>query len=556
MADASLEPRLLGALSRILLGLPDAGPTLTDLLEFCARELEPLVPQLNTTFAFAHGSPPSLVVRAAPRDSDTSSLRGEVLVPSDSTIMPALSAHETQVVPLSRSGQGATMASLAAAGFQTLLMVPLLDGGELLGSWNLASKNPDAFGDAEIALLARIGDVVALAATRAHLHGQVARQTEQLVESEKLAVVGRLIAGVAHELGGPLQAIISLAEVLSRAPDRDDRAEAANRIIRSALRCRGMVKDLLTYARKHPHSVEPVQVSDAIMDALELDRFSDVGEVQVHVEGTDDVPPVLADNQRLTQVFLNLITNARHATAQDGRPGLVRIRVSAIDAGASQIDLSPDSQVVRVAVEDDGPGVSQQVAETMFEPFVTTKPVGSGTGLGLSVSRSLIMDMGGALYLDGSFSPGARFVVELPSTSSLPTPISDEEGVRESRGLRILLLDDDREILETYEAILALDDHQVTSCDRGKKALAILETEDFDVILCDVRLPDIRGTEFLQRLRAQNPECVERVIFATGDVVNDETRAFLASVPNQALIKPFLAEDLQRAISRIPPTTR
>ena len=118
-------------------------------------------------------------------------------------------------------------------------------------------------------------------------------------------------------------------------------------------------------------------------------------------------------------------------------------------------------------------------------------------------------------------------------------------------GHRILLIDDDREILETYEVILSLDDHQVVACDRGKKALELLRDDTFDAILCDIKLPDLRGPEFFERLKEFAPEKAARVIFATGDVVNDSTRAFLASSSNPALIKPFQVEDLQQAIATV-----
>jgi signal transduction histidine kinase/ActR/RegA family two-component response regulator len=546
----ALEPKLLAALSRILGGLPDAGPTLSGLLAFCARELESLVPSVHSSFAFAQDDPRALVTRTLPDDPVVPLVEGVVLVPASSPIISRLEAHEPTLVDLQEEAIGDAMGTLATSGFCTLLLVPLLADGQLLGTWNLASRRHDAFGSAEIDLLRHLGDVVSLAASRAHLQALVQQQTEQLVESEKLAAVGRLVAGVAHELGGPLQAVISLAEVLARNPERDDRLESANRILRSALRCRGMVHDLLTYARKQPHRLEPVQVSDAVMDALELDRFSDVGEIQVHLAKPDDLPAVMADAQRLTQVFLNLITNARHATPQDGRPGLVRVQLEQVPSSATKLELPQDTTVVQVSVEDQGPGVPEELRETIFEPFVTTKPQGSGTGLGLSVSKSIVMDMGGALYLDTAFSGGARFVVELPATNR---PVSSVEArpISTAGGLRILLIDDDREVLETYEVILSLDDHEVTSCDRGRKALEILESDTFHAILCDVRLPDLRGPELLEELRVRSPELADRVIFATGDVVNDATRAFLASVPNPSLIKPFQVEDLQRAIARV-----
>src|SRR5262249_49096047 len=138
-------------------------------------------------------------------------------------------------------------------------------------------------------------------------------------------------------------------------------------------------------------------------------------EVQVHIDETPKLPGVRGDPHRLTQVLLNLITNARQATAASGHPGLVRVRIETIPAAASRLRATASGRVVQLAVTDQGPGVPAELEDRIFDAFVTSKAEGEGTGLGLSISRGIVEDMGGCLYLDAAHAPGARFVVELPA---------------------------------------------------------------------------------------------------------------------------------------------
>jgi CheY-like chemotaxis protein len=350
----------------------------------------------------------------------------------------------------------------------------------------------------------------------------------------RLAALGLRLAAVAHDLGGPLQAIVSQAELLLRDPDRADRMESATRILRSALRCRSVVQDLLAWTHRGPPRAVPVDLHAALLDALELDRYSDAGEVSVRIPEPMERITVLADENRLTRILLNLLKNARQASA--GRRGAAIVRV-----GVDRI-LGPAGPRARITVEDDGPGVPAELAARIFDPFTTTKAHGSG--LGLAVAREFAEEAGGTLRLATIAPEGARFVLELPVYEASLAPGPPARGEPAS----ILVLDDDQEILATYDALLRLEGHRVRTLDRAAEALRVLEEERFDVVLCDLVLPDLPGEEFFHRLRLRDPAQAARVVFATGDVVGERSRRFLEGLPNPVLSKPFQAADLARAI--------
>ncbi len=353
----------------------------------------------------------------------------------------------------------------------------------------------------------------------------------ELNHADKLAQLGRTVASVAHELNGPLQAIISEAETLAASAHDQNFDGSLQRILRSGLRCRGIVQDLLACGTPRPATLRAVSVSNAIMEAMDLDRWSDVGDVQVELANAEALPPVLADEARLIQVFTNLISNARQASGAAGTREPVRIHLARV---GTQLEIR---------VTDRGRGVDPVVRPRLFEPFVTDQE--DGHGLGLWLSRRMVEECGGNLRHDASWSPGAAFVV------SLPVAEAQAPEHHEVVAARVLVIDDDRELLDTYEALLRLDGHVVTTTDRASAALEQLAHGHFDVVLCDLRLPDMTGAAFFAEVQRRWPAVAPRIVFATGDVGRAESVAFLASVRNTVLVKPFRAEDLAQAIERV-----
>jgi len=229
----------------------------------------------------------------------------------------------------------------------------------------------------------------------------------QLIQSEKFAAIGQLIAGVAHELNNPIAAIAGLSELLlaDGGPAEKDRNKIEN-IHQCAELCQSIVQRLLAFSRKSESIREPVQVNTAIEDALGLKQHDfTVSGIQVRRQLDQHIPPTMADPHALQQVFLNMIHNAHQAMAGHCRPGVLTVR--------SRLD----DEMISIRFQDTGPGIPADNLQKIFEPLFTTKERGEGTGLGLSICYEIIREHGGNIYVASEHGDGACFVVELPVVS-------------------------------------------------------------------------------------------------------------------------------------------
>jgi len=235
-------------------------------------------------------------------------------------------------------------------------------------------------------------------------HEQLQSSQEQLLQSAKMAAVGRLVSGVAHELNNPLMAISGYTELLMKEITGEPSRRYVERLYRETERTIGIVRNLLSFARKQESVKVPVSVNDSLEATIQL-RSYELGleNIEIEMDLAPDLPLALADSQQLQQVFLNLLINAEYAIREAGGEGRVVIR--------SQVDEGK----IRVAISDTGVGVLREIQGRIFEPFFTTKGVGEGTGLGLSICYGIIQDHGGEIWVESGESPGATFFVELPS---------------------------------------------------------------------------------------------------------------------------------------------
>jgi len=229
------------------------------------------------------------------------------------------------------------------------------------------------------------------------------KMEEQLILTDRLASIGELASGIAHELNNPLTGVIGFAQLLLGKDVPDDVKEDLRVINREAQRAAEVVKNMLVFARKHAPVKQLVDINSIIEKVLELRTYEQrVSNIQVNTSLASDLPEVTADYFQLQQVFLNIIINAEH------------FMIEAHNRGTLTITTEKVRDIVRASFADDGPGISKENLGHLFDPFFTTKEVGKGTGLGLSICHGIITDHGGQIYIESKLGEGATFTVELP----------------------------------------------------------------------------------------------------------------------------------------------
>jgi CheY-like chemotaxis protein/two-component sensor histidine kinase len=370
------------------------------------------------------------------------------------------------------------------------------------------------------------------------------RLEAQLVLAERMASVGTLAAGVAHEINNPLAFVLSNLEFtigeLTRAGADGEVVRALEEAHNGADRVRAIVRDLKTFSRADDDAREPVDVRRVLQAAVGVAANELRHRARVAVD-PGPVPPVLASEHRLGQVFLNLLINAAHAIPE-GHPAehVVRASTGTAEDGRAVVEIS-----------DTGSGIAPEILARIFDPFFTTKPVGVGTGLGLSICHGIVSALGGEIEVRTVVGAGTTFRVLLP-----PTARCDERGTPAAppaspRRGRVLVVDDEPLVARAMGRVLAA--HEVVVCGGARAALAELEREGeaFDVVICDLMMPEMTGMDLHAHLAAIAPALAERIVFVTGGAFTDRAREFLASVPNPQLEKPFDPSALRELVARL-----
>jgi two-component system NtrC family sensor kinase len=376
---------------------------------------------------------------------------------------------------------------------------------------------------------------------------QIERQRDALRQSEKLSAMGTLLAGVAHELNNPLAIVMGRASLLEEKAEGSAVQDDARRIREAAERCGRIVRTFLNMARQRPPSRSAVQISDIVRAASDMLGYTLRSHgIRVDLDLAPQMPDVQADADQLGQVVLNLMVNAQQAME-----GVQGPRVLTLAAGVETPRPGAAGREPRVwlRVADTGPGVPAAVRERLFEPFFTTKAAGFGTGLGLSVSRSIVREHGGDLVLEPR-EGGATFRMSLPISGgaapvSIPAPLGAGAG---DLHRRVLVVDDEAEIADLMRAVLEGAGFDVATAESGAVALEMLAEARFDAIVSDVRMPDIDGAALWRAVREQHPALARRMLFVSGDTLSSQARQVLEETRCPSLDKPFARADLLSAV--------
>jgi two-component system NtrC family sensor kinase len=367
----------------------------------------------------------------------------------------------------------------------------------------------------------------------------------QLIQSEKLSGIGEFVAGVAHELNNPLTSVMGFAELLQQSDLPEQQRRYLDVIFKSAKRCQRIVQSLLSFARRHAPERKVICVNEIVESAVEILQYQmRTSNIEVVTQFDANLPLTEIDPHQMQQVFLNIINNARQA--MEGQKTKGRLRVT----------TESREDKVRIIFQDNGPGIPEENLKKIFNPFFTTKEVGKGTGLGLSLCYGIVSEHGGTITPQSKPGEGATFVIEIPvahkpATVTEKKPADPQKPTQEGVGRRVLVIDDEDAILQMIRAALTMNGYKVDVALDGETALKRLGQYHYDLALCDWKMPGLNGQQVYERLHETNPEMSKRLIFITGDVVNERTQEFLQAQNKVCLSKPFTLVDFRSAINRV-----
>ncbi|MBI1947542.1 MAG: response regulator [Deltaproteobacteria bacterium] len=408
------------------------------------------------------------------------------------------------------------------------------------GIWLSASARPwrDEQGAARGAVSV-FRDITREKATQAHL-----------LVSDRMASVGMLAAGVAHEINNPLASVLANVELAQRelaesattgAPlDVHELREMLADARGAADRVRQIVRDLKIFSRHEEVRAGAVDVHKVLESSLRM-AWNEIRHRARLIKDLADVPLVEGSESRLGQVFLNLIVNAAQAIPEgNATANTIRVVTSTDPAGR-----------IAVTISDTGTGIAPQDLNNLFRPFFTTKPPGVGTGLGLAICHRIVTGLGGEIQVESQVGKGTTFRVLLPAarTAAVTEPVAVPHATAAPRRARILVIDDEPMIGQAVRRILAKEHEVVVTTDARVALDRVRAREAFDVILCDLMMPQMTGMELHGELRKLDPALADRIVFLTGGAFTPAARAFLDEVPNQRVEKPFDAQHLRALVN-------
>ncbi|HXW60967.1 MAG TPA: ATP-binding protein [Candidatus Acidoferrales bacterium] len=435
-------------------------------------------------------------------------------------------------------------------GVEASQVVVLWAKDRIIGVLLVGCRDKRVFSTADLNLLFAVGNQIATTIDKSLLlektreaYDSLRQAQEQLLQSEKMAAVGQLISGVAHELNNPLTAILGYSQLLKSEDCVQSRgADYLEKLYKQAQRTHHIVQNLLSFARQHKPQRALVQLNQIVEETLALREYDmKLNNIVVHREFDPSMPLTQGDFHQLEQVFLNILNNAVDAMRDKGGPGELWIRTEFV------------GDRLRVEFTDNGPGVTN--SHRIFDPFYTTKPVGKGTGLGLSICYGIVKEHGGEIQVRNAPPLGATFVVTLPW---LPVPRAAPTRPAPSPAPfsgTVLLVESEESVLQVEREVLAAAGGTMRIARSAEEAIDILQRDGIDVVVADLDMTHGSGGRSLCGwIDVHRPELAGRIIFTTSQPIDQRTERFLKS-GSAVLRKPFPLErlsELLRAIMAIP----
>jgi PAS domain S-box-containing protein len=374
------------------------------------------------------------------------------------------------------------------------------------------------------------------------------RNEQQAVQKEKLAAMGEMMAGVAHELNNPLTAILGISDLIRERSVDDSMRHQVDTVLKQARRAATIVQNLLVFSRPSILRQTKVQIDQIVKQALDAQRASlQQKKITVEFKPAPGLPPIEGDPKLLVQGFSNLIANAEQAIGAVRDTGCIRIS-AALKEGKIALDFS-----------DDGPGIAPENIGKVFDPFFTTRRPTGGTGLGLTISQAIVKEHGGKIEVESTPGAGATFRVLLPAAIDEASPGSPAPraaapplaGAAELRGHSVFIVDDEESIREIVQEGLAARGMIVEGAPSSEEALAHLETQDYEFVLCDFNLPGLNGEQLFDRVRSRAHGPNPRFVFMTGALFAPEQVAKFEKKGASVLQKPFHVAALATLLTQL-----
>ncbi len=442
-----------------------------------------------------------------------------------------------------------------ALGARALLSIPVKSGDEIIGVVHFSSLEKTSFTQQELDFLLSLGNQIGTAMAKAMMFEEMKQRAqelkalyenlkdtqERLIQSERLASLGDLVSSISHEIHNPLTPIIGYSQRLLMQPDLDEQKKQSLEIIHSsALRVEKIIDKLLLFSRRYKPTREYVDINNIIEQTIEFRDYQlKLGNIEVIKDLDPKLPKTMADPNQLQHVFLNIILNAEQAIGDALGKGHLVVRTRAKQGG-----------IIEISFTDDGPGIPKEIIVKIFDPFFTTKPVDKGTGLGLSVSYGIIRGHGGEIYaLSGEGGKGATFKIELPilKEEAIITKEAKFPRIPTAEEKRVLVVEDEEVINNMMRDILEEERYKVDLASNGEEALAKIDINSYDLIICDIKMPHMNGKQFYNEIKAKKNGLADRFIFITGDS-SSQIVDFINQTGNRFLEKPFRIEEFKKCI--------
>jgi len=431
-------------------------------------------------------------------------------------------------------------------GHHSLLGIPIFLNNKVIGVIWFLSYKERKFSEREVRLLSALGDQIALAVARAKMLEEIKTAQEQLIQSEKLASLGQLISSIAHEINNPLTPIIGYSQILLMQPDIDEKRKRSLEVIHSsAQRVVKIIEKLLSFSRKYKPVRTYEDINHLVEQSLEFREYQlKLDNIEIVKDLEPGLPKTMVDPNQIQQVLTNIILNAEQAMSESPGHGQLKVQTGIKKKNTIEISFS-----------DDGPGIPKDVIGKVFDPFFTTKEPGKGTGLGLAVAYGIIKEHGGEIHVSSREGEGATFVIELPVLEQQVVLECDKEEKipkipNTIKGKRILIVEDEEMIIDLVKGVLGKDDSKVEVARNGKEALGKIDTNDYDLIVCDIKMPIMNGIQLYNEIKTRDPGLAHRFIFITGDP-SIETIDFINETGNKVITKPFRIEEFEAQINGI-----